>query len=444
MARPGRRTGSLGLRLVLAFVGVALAAVAALAGLAALSASADISAFVNRQQAALTHAAAVTAANAWDQHDRWAGAKLGPIVDLAVEIGVAIQVRDASGTLVRSSADYGRMTSGSERRHAIFSDQRRVGQLTIRFSGAGLARADQVLRTDLWVAIAGATVLAALLAIGVAMPLSRRITLPVDQLIRAARARGRGQIEARTGDVRAPRELHDLAIAFDQMADSLDRQEVLRRNVIADVAHELRTPIAVLQAGHEALLDGVAEPSPGQLTSLRDEVLRLAGMVDDLQRLASAEAAALQLTLVPCDLASIAATAADSLARVFDVAGVSLQRRLNSVQVMADPGRLHDVITNLLSNAVKFTPAGGYVAIEVGPSGHEAILRVSDTGAGIPPDELPRIFDRFFRGRLAGAVAGSGIGLAVVAELVRAHNGRLDVSSEAGQGTQVTLTLPRA
>ena len=184
-----------------------------------------------------------------------------------------------------------------------------------------------------------------------------------------ARATGRGDRTARAGDVRGPGELRDLAIAFDQMADSLARQETVRRNLVADVAHELRTPIAVLQASHEALLDGVAEPTPAQLTSLRDEVLRLARMVDGLQRLASAEAAALQLTLVPCDLAAIAAAAADSLAATFDAADISVERRLTEVQIMGDQGRLHEVIVNLLTNAVKFTPAGGRVMVETGPDG---------------------------------------------------------------------------
>lgn len=224
------------------------------------------------------------------------------------------------------------------------------------------------------------------------------------------------------------------------MADSLASQEKLRRNLVADVAHELRNPIAVLQAGHEALLDGIAEPIPQQLASLRDEVLRLARIVDDLRALASAEAAALQLAQRRCDLADIAATAADSLAGFFDAAGVSFERRLTAVQIMADRGRLHEVITNLLTNALKFTPVGGSVLLESGPRELQATLSVSDTGAGIMPDELPHIFDRFFRGRHATGAEGSGIGLTIVAELVRAHHGRLDVTSAVtGGATQRRL-----
>jgi signal transduction histidine kinase len=255
---------------------------------------------------------------------------------------------------------------------------------------------------------------------------------------------GGGDRAARVGPVAAPGELRELATAFDQMADGLDREEQLRRDLVADIAHELRTPIAVLQAGHEALLDGVAEPTPEQLASLRDEVLRLARMVGDLQTLAAADAAAMQLTLRPGDLASIAATAADSLAGQFEAAGITLHRKLTPVPVLADAHWLHQVVTNLLTNALKFTPAGGLVTIEAGPADGQARLRVSDTGTGIPAEELPRIFNRFWRGRQASTVSGSGIGLAIAAELAQAHGGQLTAASQPGQGTELTLTLPSA
>ena len=161
-----------------------------------------------------------------------------------------------------------------------------------------------------------------------ALPLSRLITAPVERLIWAARARRDGYARVRVGRVRGLGELSVLAHAFDEMADSKEEQDQLRRNLVADVAHELRTPIAVLQAGHEAMLDGLTTPTSEQLSSLRDEVLRLTRMVDDLQRLASAEAAALQLTLVRRDLAAMAATAAASLVESFEAANVTLVERL--------------------------------------------------------------------------------------------------------------------
>src|SRR6202041_3624069 len=123
--------------------------------------------------------------------------------------------------------------------------------------------------------------------------------------------------------------------------------------------------------------------------------------------------------------------------------GITLERRLSPASIDADPRWLHQVITNLLTNALKFTAAGGHVTIETGPVEAEAVLTVTDTGTGIPADELPRIFDRFWRGRQAAQTSGSGIGLAVAAELTRAHGGELSATSQPGHGTQLTLTLPR-
>jgi two-component system sensor histidine kinase BaeS len=170
-------------------------------------------------------------------------------------------------------------------------------------------------------------------------------------------------------------------------------------------------------------------------------------MVGDLQTLAAADAAALNLARQPADLADLAAAAADSLGRRFEAAGITLDRQLAASPVLADPHWLHQVITNLLTNALKFTPAGGRVTITARTAGGEAVLRVTDTGTGIPAGELPRIFDRFFRGQQASQISGSGIGLAVAAEVAQAHGGRLTASSELagpGRGTQMTLILPAA
>jgi two-component system sensor histidine kinase BaeS len=444
MARPGS-SGPIGLRLVLAFVAVALSAVALLAALTAAFTAADISQLIGSQRAQLTKAIGVAAGAAWAHGHRWAGADLDPVTSGAGQMGVAIKITDLAGRLVTPSPGFASGTGDVIISRAVRAPAgARIGTLAVRFSGSGLGGADRRLRMALLLAIAGAAGIAALLALLVALGVSRRITRPVGRLIEVARSRARGNTAARVGDLRAPAELRELATTLDGMADALGRQEQLRRDLVADVAHELRTPLAVLQAGHEALLDGMLEPTPGQLSSLRDEVLRLARMTDDLQTLAAADAAALRLDVGRHDLAEIAATAAESLAARFDAAEVTLARELVTVPVLADAGRLHQVITNLLGNAMKFTGPGGHVTLTAGPDGSQAVLAVADTGAGIPPDELPFIFDRFWRGRRAAGVAGSGVGLAVVAELVRAHDGDIDVMSLLGQGTRVTVTLPRA
>jgi two-component system sensor histidine kinase BaeS len=443
VADPGARGDTLGLRLALAFLGVALAAVALLAGLIAAFSAADVSALASRQRSDLTSAIAVAAGAAWARSDSWPAADLSPVLDLAARTGADVAIRDESGRTVVTSGGF-RASTGPQSSAPITVGGARIGEVVVRSTGSGLGAADRTLEIALLRAIAGAAGLAALVALVTGLTVARRITRPVTRLIAVTRAMASGDRAARAGGIRAPGELRELAVAFDQMATTLDRQEQLRRDLVADVAHELRTPVAILQAGHEALLDGVAEPTPAELASLRDEVLRLARMVGDLQTLAAADAAALQLVLRPGDLGGIAADAASSLARRFEAAGVTLNQDLAPVPVRADARWLHQVITNLLTNALKFTAAGGQVSIRTSQRGPDAVLQVSDTGVGIPPDDLPHIFDRFWRGQSAAQISGSGIGLAIAAQLAQAHGGMLTARSEPGQGTELTLTLPAA
>ena len=303
------RGGTLGLRLALAFLGVALAAIALLAGLTAAFAAADVSNLARQQRDELAQAIAVAAGAAWDENKTWSSADLSPVLDLAARTGTAVQIRDQNGHVVGSSGAFAE-ANGSQSNLPVVVRHDRVGTALVRSTGSGLNAADSSLKTALLRAIAGAAGLAALLALLTGLAVARRITRPVIRLIAATRAMAAGDRAARVGEIRAPGELRELAAAFDQMAGTLDRQEQIRRNLVADVAHELRTPIAILQAGHEALLDGVAEPTPAELGSLRDEVLRLGRMVGDLQTLAAADAAALNLARRPCDLAELAATAA--------------------------------------------------------------------------------------------------------------------------------------
>ena len=440
---PGGRD-TLGLRLALSFLGVALAAVALLAGLTVAFAAEEVSDLVSNQRADLTSAVAAAAAATWTQHHSWRGADLSPALDFAAATGAEARIMDMAGSQVAASSSFVLDRGAPQVSAPVVLRGRRIGSVTVRFSGSGLGAADQALRVALARAVIAAAGLAALLALLAGLGVSRHLTRPVARIISVTRARASGERDARVGDLRGPGELRELAAAIDRAADRLDRNEQLRRDLVADLAHELRTPVAVLQAGHEALVDGLAEPSPAELGSLRDEVLRLARMVDDLQTLAAADAATLELTRYPCDLADIAATAADSLAAQFDVAGLTLTQHIRPAPILADPRWLPHVVTNLLTNALKFTPVGGSVTIDCGRADSRAVLHVTDTGPGIPAADLPRIFDRFWRGQQAQRISGSGIGLAIAAELTRAHGGTLTAASEPGHGTQMTLSLPLA
>lgn len=444
--RPGTRSpDTLGTRLVLSFLGVALTAVGLLALLTVIFASADASRLVSMQRTDLTGAIASAAGAAWDRHNSWAGADLEPTLALAANTGADVQILTRSGAIVASSRKFALSSGEPEFRAPVIVGRQDEGDVVVRFNGSGLGAADHALRTALLRAIGAAAGLAALVALVSGIAVARVLTRPVARIVAVIREMESGDRSVRVGEVRAPSELREFAGAFDEMADTLDRQEQLRRDLVADVAHELRTPVAILQAGHEALVDGVAEPTAEQLGSLRDEVLRLAAMVDDLQTLAAADAASLHLTGRECDLAELAGTAADSLAGRFSTADISLERDLAPVLIMADPRWLHQVVTNLLTNALKYSLPGGTVTISTGSADRNAVLQVTDHGMGIPAEDMPRIFDRFWRGQQAAAhTSGSGIGLAVAAELTRAHGGSLSATSRPAEGTQMTLVLPRA
>jgi signal transduction histidine kinase len=348
------------------------------------------------------------------------------------------------GLPIQTTPGYGAVRTDDQVSSPVRVKGQRVGVVTVKFNDRGLGAVVKQFEAQRLKASLGAAGIVALIALAVSLIISRQITLPLERVLAAIRARGQGYRAMRISQAKGAGVVQELSLAINESSDAIDQRDRLQKNLVANIAHELRTPVAVLQASHEAMLDGVTKPTEENLWSLRVEVLRLARMIDDLQRLAAAESAALQLRLEPCDLAEVAAAAAASLADSYGAAGVSLTRKLRPVWILCDSDRMREIIVNLLTNALKFTPADGQVVLETGHGGRGlARLRVSDTGIGIPPDELPRVTERFFRGQHSSAMAtGSGIGLTIVVELIHAQRGDFDIASEPGQGTAATITLP--
>lgn len=436
----GRRYGWLGLELALAFVAFGLVAVAATAVIASVIVLPSIDHLVTSEEERDAQGAALAAAAIY-RPVGWK-ARLAPEVVLIDMSGLRMRCTNVDGRVVRSSPGYSGF-AGPALTDEVIVDGHRVGSVTVKFGNNGIAGVEQLYRTHSWEIRIISGIFEVLFALLVSLVLARLIAAPVHQVVRAAGARSSGRRQARVGDVRGLRDLRTLAAAFDQMAENLGRDDQHRRNLIAFVVHDLRAPIAVLRASIEAILDGVTQITRANVESLHDEVMRLGQMTEDLQLLSAAEAAAFQLRISRCDLAVVAADTADSLAIVFDTAGVRLVRELSSVPIRCDETRMRQVITNLLTNAAKFTPASGEVTIQTRQSGRSAVLRVSDTGPGIAPEELPHLTERFYRGHGSEQIGGSGIGLAVVEELVRAHHGTIEIMSQLGRGTQVTVEIPR-
>lgn len=286
---------------------------------------------------------------------------------------------------------------------------------------------------------------ATLLALGLTLVLSRRILGPVEALTSAARALERGNLAQRV-EVTSQDEVGELAKAFNSMAGSLARNEQLRKNMVTDVAHELRTPLSNIRGYLEAMRDGVMPSDRQTLDSVHEEAVQLSRLVDDLQELSMAEAGQLKLDRSPTDLAEVVdrnlrASAAQATAK-----GVSLERDLPPEMplVEMDPGRIGQVLRNLISNALGHTSAGGKVTVGAYRMETEVQLWVADTGSGILPEHLPHIFERFYRvdPSRTRSTGGSGIGLTISRQLVEAHGGRIWAESEPGSGSTFQFTLP--
>jgi signal transduction histidine kinase len=273
--------------------------------------------------------------------------------------------------------------------------------------------------------------------------LARRILAPVRQLQSATRDLERGQLDRRVAAT-GPSEIADLGRSFNSMAAELQRQQQLRRDLVNDVAHELRAPLTAMVCRLEAVKDGLDLDPAATLAGFHDDALHLAGLVEDLQELALAEAGQLRLDRVPCALAEAAAAAL----RTTGLAGdPRVTLRLDpALHALADPLRLRQVLVNLLSNAARHTPVGGLIEIHGAEEEGEVRIEVGDTGRGLSPEQLARVFERFYRTDLARqrATGGSGLGLAIVKTLVEAQGGRVWARSTPGSGATFGFALPRA
>jgi two-component system OmpR family sensor kinase/two-component system sensor histidine kinase BaeS len=273
----------------------------------------------------------------------------------------------------------------------------------------------------------------------------RRLGTPFADIMSATDAVARGDLSVRLPESnRGP--LGNLAHRFNNMVIELERAEQQRRNMTADIAHELRTPLHIIQGNLEGILDGIYEPTPANITDTLDETRLLARLVDDLQTLSLAEAG--QLPLHPtrfllADLLTDAAAGFESRAAAQNV-DLRVDVPESSLEINADYDRLNQVFANLLANALRYTPENGQVTLRA-EAIHEGVrLSISDTGAGISPEDLPYIFDRFWRGDKSRArtEGSSGLGLAITKQLVLAHGGTINAESELGKGTTFTIELP--
>jgi signal transduction histidine kinase len=292
-----------------------------------------------------------------------------------------------------------------------------------------------------------AIAVAGLVGLLLTLLLSQSILIPIDALTSASRAMEKGDLNQRV-EVKSKDELGQLGKAFNSMAEGLNRLEQLRRNMVTDVAHELRTPLSNIRGYLEALRDGVVEPTPEAIASIHEEAMLLNRLVDDLQELALAEAGQLDLVRQPVDLREVVQKAVQSLNNQTSEKNVSIEVLLpdDLPLVEADAERMGQVLRNLINNAVINTPTGGEICIEARACDSQVAVSIKDNGVGISKEHLPFVFERFYRADRSRArlTGGAGLGLAIVKQLVEAQGGQVEINSQIDVGTTVTFTSPIA
>jgi signal transduction histidine kinase len=275
--------------------------------------------------------------------------------------------------------------------------------------------------------------------------LTRRVVTPLAEVISAAEAVADGDLSARV-NARGPQDLRALSDSFNQMADALERNDRERRAMLADIAHELRTPLSVLRGRLEGVMDGIYPADQGHIVPALEEAYLLERLVDDLRLLTVAEAGQLTFERTDLDLNDLAGKVIGLFQAQADESGVeiSLQSELPQANALLDPQRTEQVIGNLVANALRYTPSGGRIWIDVRRQGDAVALSVNDTGPGIPEEQLPLIFDRFWRGDKSRArtSGGAGLGLAIARQLIEGQGGAISARNLPQGGLSIEIRIP--
>ena len=439
----GRVRWGLRERLVLAFVAVALLGAVVTTVYSSVSLTSHLKASARaRLQNSATHFGDVAAVVS--NRGRWSNLSVQTLHHLAQIDSLAVRLFDAQGNAVFTHPPSGPVEPGAAASAPVMVGDRRIGRVTVSRDDGRLFTAEEVqlrrqlIRTNL---IAGVT--SAAIALVVALYLAVTLSRPLRRIRAGAEAMGAGDLGARVPES-GDDEISAVAEALNSLAETLQQEERLRKESVADLAHELRTPVQGLLARVEAAQDGVLDDAAANLAAMHDEALRLARLLDDLSALADAERPGLLLSVEPVDLGALARAQAGAFADAFADKGIALSTEAAAVVVDGEPGRLEQIVVNLVSNALRYTDPGGSVTLTVRPEGGSAVLEVTDTGIGISADDLPHVFSRFWRGEKSRsrATGGAGIGLSIVTELVRAHGGTIAVESSPGEGSTFRVTIP--
>jgi two-component system sensor histidine kinase BaeS len=391
---------------------------------------------------------------AYNSNTGWSADDQAQSLIRAFTLGFEIRLLDHAGDLVTDTEKAIETTTPQVKRRLLALSQSRnledAGEFFVYplfLSGQQIgsleARELKPLREGIFLSRSNRFLLLSILVIGglttiVSILFSRRLTRPIKELAHAASSISKGDFKGRVS-IKRHDEVGELSDTFNRMAQTLETHEALRRNLIADVAHELRTPLGVMRGELEGMIDGLIPNDTARLQSLHEETGRLKKMVDGIEELNQAEASVLTLRKQHFMIKPFLENITERYKNVFSEKGISLELQCpDDKEINADPERLSQIIVNLLSNALRATSPGGHVILATLSKERHLKISVEDTGIGVEEKELPFIFERFYH----GAGGGLGIGLTIVKELVEAHGGSVDVKSARGKGSLFAIFLP--
>lgn len=459
---------SLKYKLTLSYAFIALLLVACVSVIANLFMRSQFEQYMIRQQETKNQeiAAQISQQMAQNIENRNRAQTLETVGVSALERGVIVKIYDTSGNLLWNAMEHNggfcqqmlkdmaaQMQSRSpnfkgqyeEKNYTLLSGVKKLGTATIGYYGpfyyssSDAEFINTLNKVLFWVGIGSL-----LIAILLGFYMANRVSRPIARVIGTAENIAKGNYKDKITSVSSTKELGSLTSSINRLSDELQNQEVLRKRLTTDIAHELRTPLAALQGNMEALIDGVWEPSKERFESCNEEILRLNRLVSELGRLTQLEAESSELTLSIVDLKELAEKAvhsfqAESLKKQIDISIIGA-----NLVIQADTDKISRVFVNLLSNALKYTSNGGKITVRLKRKADNAVIEIVDTGTGIAAEDLPFIFERFYRTDLSRSSqsGGAGIGLTIVKAIVELHHGQISVQSEVGKGTAFQVILP--
>jgi len=403
----------------------------------------------------------------YQSNGQWNAESVQDIGIYALEQGMIVEVRDKSGNIIWNAMSYNNgwcnrmldhMASNMFSRYPnwegklvqvsypVFYKGEKVGSIDIGYYGPFYFNDnDMAFISALNRIFISVGVFSLLLAFLFGSIMSRRITMPITRVINTARMIAKGYFGDRSYERTSTKEISQLTDTINDLAETLETQEKLRKRLTGDVAHELRTPVATLQSHLEAMIDGIWEPSSDRLKSCHEETMRINRMIGDLEKLARYESDNMILDKEEFSLCELLRIMVQNFEKEFIQRNIKIQIQCENIMLFADRDKISQVLVNLISNALKYTNSNGQVTITAADSGDNTTIAVSDTGIGISEEDLPYIFERFYRAdksrnRMTG---GSGIGLTIAKAIVEAHKGSISAVSKLNEGTIFTVVLPK-